>query len=158
MLAKGIRTPEEALASAHLLTPTQRVGARYWSEYTQRIPREEATAIADAVRAALDAVLLAEGVPPDRLQLAAEATACGSYRRGLPSSGDAPRPTEHVAPIPSSVPPTHPSPPSPPNPFLPQVMLTCYCADATVAEAEICSSVCWKRSRVRGTRLSTSPT
>ena len=48
------------------------------------------TQIAEAVRSALERVLIEEGYPndPQRLRALIEVTPCGSYRRGKPSSGD----------------------------------------------------------------------
>jgi len=86
---RGIRTIEEALG-AGLMNEQQQIGARHYEDLQVRIPREEVTAIAAAVRAALDRVLIAEGYPddPGKLHAVAEARPCGSYRRGKTSSGD----------------------------------------------------------------------
>ena len=85
--SKGIRSVDDALA-AGVMTAQQQIGAKYWRDLDERIPRAEVEEIAAAVHSALRAVLEREGVPPAAVHAAAEATACGSYRRGKPSSGD----------------------------------------------------------------------
>jgi len=86
---RGIRTIEGAL-DAGLMNEQQQLGARHYEDLQERIPRDEVATIAAAVRAALDRVLIAEGYPndPGKLHAVAEATPCGSYRRGKTSSGD----------------------------------------------------------------------
>lgn len=86
---RGIRTIEEARDQG-LMNEQQRLGARHYEDLQQRIPRDEVSAIAAAVRSALDRVLIAEGYPndPGKLHALAEARPCGSYRRGKTSSGD----------------------------------------------------------------------
>lgn len=85
---KGITSIEQAQNTPGLMSHTQRVGARFWRDLEERIPRAEVTAIVDAVRAAMRAALASRGVPAHALEGAADATAAGSYRRGKPSSGD----------------------------------------------------------------------
>ena len=85
--ARGIDSIEAA-QRAGIMTDTQRVGARFWRDFQERIPRAEVSAIVDAVRLALRHALARRGVPAHALDAAADATAAGSYRRGKPSSGD----------------------------------------------------------------------
>ena len=77
--SKGIRSVDDALA-AGVMTAQQQIGAKYWRDLDERIPRAEVEEIAAAVHSALRAVLEREGVPPAAVHAAAEATACGSYR------------------------------------------------------------------------------
>lgn len=86
-MKQGIKTVEELMVSG-LLNPHQMVGAKHYTDLQIRIPRAEVKQIAEAVRRAVDAVLTSEGIPPEKLQSVAEATPCGSYRRGTASSGD----------------------------------------------------------------------
>ena len=65
--ARGIRTIEEALAQG-LMNEQQQIGARYWTDLQERIPRDEVTAIAAAVRAPRD--------PSSTLAPSPRATAC----------------------------------------------------------------------------------
>ena len=81
--SKGIRSVDDALA-AGVMTAQQQIGAKYWRDLDERIPRAEVEEIAAAVHSALRAVLEREGVPA-AVHAAAEATACGLYRRGKPS-------------------------------------------------------------------------
>ncbi|KAL1529684.1 hypothetical protein AB1Y20_000623 [Prymnesium parvum] len=83
----GVRSVDEAVA-AGLLNQQQLTAAKHWRDLQERIPRDEVTAIVRSVRASLDRLLLAEGVPRTHLEQVVEATACGSYRRGKSSSGD----------------------------------------------------------------------
>ena len=64
---RGIRTIEEALAQG-LMNEQQQIGARYWTDLQERIPRDEVTAIAAAVRAPRD--------PSSTLAPSPRATAC----------------------------------------------------------------------------------
>lgn len=80
------RDPIAALRSAEnigdLLTPVQLAGLRHYEELQQRIPREEVTLMVAYVRRAV-----AELVGRERAQQV-DVIACGSYRRGKPTSGD----------------------------------------------------------------------
>ena len=74
--------PTSPLTPSHLPSPTalDTHGCRHYEDLQVRIPREEVTAIAAAVRAALDRVLIAEGYPddPGKLHAVAEAAPRGS--------------------------------------------------------------------------------
>ena len=85
--SRGIKTVDEAL-KAGVMSGQQLVGARHWRDLEQRIPRSEVCEIVGSVRRALDAVLIAGGVNPEDVSRAADAIGAGSYRRGMPSSGD----------------------------------------------------------------------
>ncbi len=85
--ARGIRSVDEAVR-AGVMNAQQLVGAKHWRDLEERIPRAECSAIIEAVRTALRAVLRASGVAEGELERAADAVGAGSYRRGKPSSGD----------------------------------------------------------------------
>ncbi|KAI3352864.1 hypothetical protein L3Q82_019432, partial [Scortum barcoo] len=73
---QGFRTLEDICTKAHL-SNTQKIGLKYYDDFLDRMPREEAAAIEKVVRdvvQALDPQLVA--------------IACGSYRRGKATCGD----------------------------------------------------------------------
>ena len=59
------------------MTRGQRIGLKHFEDFELRIPREEIEVIEKAVNSVIDG-----------LSSKYTATVCGSYRRGLPSSGD----------------------------------------------------------------------
>lgn len=74
---KGITTLEELRKNLHLLNRNQRYAAQHHEQLRQRIPREKITVIADiilGILASISDTSIGEVV--------------GSYRRGLPTSGD----------------------------------------------------------------------
>ena len=75
-VSQGLKTLED-LKRHGKLTRQQEIGLKYYDEFLERMPREEAGKIEEVVKkAALD-------VNPGL-----EAFACGSYRRGKPTCGD----------------------------------------------------------------------
>jgi DNA polymerase beta len=73
----GIRTLEQLEQNAQLLNDKQKMGLKYYKDFLERIPRKEM----DAHREYLTSVI--QAVDP---RFVFEIT--GSYRRGLPTSGD----------------------------------------------------------------------
>ncbi|KAK8769085.1 DNA polymerase beta-like [Amblyomma americanum] len=74
---RGIRSVDELRQNQDALTEHQKIGLRHLEDFEKRIPREE--------------VALLEARVVDELNQFDEdyqAVACGSYRRGLPTSGD----------------------------------------------------------------------
>jgi len=77
LLSEGIKSIKDLEKIKHTLTHHQQIGLKYHKEFEQRIPRSEIQLIEDIVRKALlkiDKKIVME--------------TCGSYRRGLPTSGD----------------------------------------------------------------------
>ena len=60
-----------------MLTKGQRIGLKYFQDFEERIPRKEIEATEKILRSEI------QRLDPDY-----EITICGSYRRGLPTSGD----------------------------------------------------------------------
>lgn len=75
-ISQGLKTLED-LKSHGKLTRQQEIGLKYYDEFLERMPREEAGKIEEVVKKA------ALGINPGL-----EAFACGSYRRGKPTCGD----------------------------------------------------------------------
>ncbi|XP_030591127.1 DNA polymerase lambda [Archocentrus centrarchus] len=73
---QGFRTLEDIRTKAHL-NSTQKIGLKHYSDFLDRMPREEAGAIEKVVRDA------AQAIDPGLV-----AMACGSYRRGKATCGD----------------------------------------------------------------------
>uniref|UniRef100_A0A3Q0RF23 DNA polymerase lambda n=1 Tax=Amphilophus citrinellus TaxID=61819 RepID=A0A3Q0RF23_AMPCI len=73
---QGFRTLEDIGTKAHL-NSTQKIGLKHYSDFLDRMPREEAGAIEKVVRDA------AQAIDPGLV-----AMACGSYRRGKATCGD----------------------------------------------------------------------
>ena len=75
-VSQGLKTLED-LKNHGKLTHQQEIGLKYYDEFLERMPREEAGQIEEVVKnAALE------------INLGLEAFACGSYRRGKPTCGD----------------------------------------------------------------------
>lgn len=75
-VSQGLNTLED-LKKHGKLTRQQEIGLKYYDEFLERMPREEAGQIEEVVKnAALE------------INLGLEAFACGSYRRGKPTCGD----------------------------------------------------------------------
>ena len=75
-VSQGLKTLED-IKKHGKLTRQQEIGLKYYDEFLERMPREEAGKIEETVqKAALD------------INPAMEAFACGSYRRGKPTCGD----------------------------------------------------------------------
>lgn len=75
-VSQGLKTLED-LKNHGKLTRQQEIGLKYYDEFLERMPREEAGQIEEVVKnAALE-------INPEL-----EAFACGSYRRGKPTCGD----------------------------------------------------------------------
>ncbi len=80
LLDQGITTIEqlrEADDATAKLSKAQKIGLKHFEDFELRIPREEITAAEKAVKEIVDG-----------LSKKYTATVCGSYRRGLHSSGD----------------------------------------------------------------------
>ncbi|KAJ8001862.1 hypothetical protein DPEC_G00173810 [Dallia pectoralis] len=73
---QGFRTLEDIRTKAKL-NHNQIIGLKYYDDFLDRMPREEAAAVGQTVREA------AQGLDPSLL-----AMACGSYRRGKATCGD----------------------------------------------------------------------
>ncbi|KAK2815762.1 hypothetical protein Q5P01_026229 [Channa striata] len=73
---QGFRTLEDVRTKAHL-SSTQKIGLKYYQDFLDRMPREEAAAIEKVVKDA------AQAIDPGLV-----AMACGSYRRGKATCGD----------------------------------------------------------------------
>ncbi|XP_057700720.1 DNA polymerase lambda [Corythoichthys intestinalis] len=73
---QGFRTLEDIRTKAHL-NNNQKIGLKYYNDFLDRMPREEASAIEKVVRNA------AQAIDPGLV-----AMACGSYRRGKSTCGD----------------------------------------------------------------------
>ncbi|XP_072318529.1 DNA polymerase lambda [Eucyclogobius newberryi] len=73
---QGFRTLEDISTKAHL-NHNQKIGLKHYSDFLDRMPRDEAGAIEKMVRAAVQAL------DPGLLSMA-----CGSYRRGKATCGD----------------------------------------------------------------------
>lgn len=74
---RGIRSIDDLRKNQDCLTEHQKVGLRHLEDIEQRIPREEVGLLEAKIIDALH-----------QFDEAYEAVACGSYRRGLPTSGD----------------------------------------------------------------------
>ncbi|KAF8326570.1 Nucleotidyltransferase [Cantharellus anzutake] len=77
--SRGMRTLDD-LSGSHrriVLTPAQQIGLKYYTDLAERMPRSEAKAIFDAIKA------IAIGIDPSL-----ELTIMGSYRRGQETCGD----------------------------------------------------------------------
>lgn len=74
---KGFRTLADLKKHVDQLTNQQQIGLKYYSEFCERIPREEVNKIGLAVEKVLKTV-----DPQFHMEI------CGSYRRGLKDSGD----------------------------------------------------------------------
>ena len=78
LYARGFRTLEDlARAPAHALTPQQRVGLARFDDLQERMSQAEVARIEAVVRA-----------HATQLRAALSLTVCGSYRRGMATSGD----------------------------------------------------------------------
>lgn len=77
LFERGISNVDDLRKDPSSLTQHQKIGLRHLEDFEKRIPREEV--------AQLEARILAECRALDEDY---EAVVCGSYRRGLPSSGD----------------------------------------------------------------------
>ena len=75
-VSQGLKTLED-LKNHGKLTRQQEIGLKYYDEFLERMPREEAGQIEEVVKNA--ALEINPGL---------EAFACGSYRRGKPTCGD----------------------------------------------------------------------
>lgn len=75
-ISQGLKTLED-LKNHGKLTRQQEIGLKYYDEFLERMPREEAGKIEEVVRKA--ALSINPGL---------QAFACGSYRRGKPTCGD----------------------------------------------------------------------
>lgn len=75
-ISQGLKTLED-LKNHGKLTRQQEIGLKYYDEFLERMPREEAGKIEDLVKKA--ALNINPGL---------QAFACGSYRRGKPTCGD----------------------------------------------------------------------
>lgn len=75
-ISQGLKTLED-LKNHGKLTRQQEIGLKYYDEFLERMPREEAGMIEDVVKKA--ALNINPGL---------QAFACGSYRRGKPTCGD----------------------------------------------------------------------
>lgn len=75
-VSQGLKTLED-LKNHGKLTRQQEIGLKYYDEFLERMPREEAGMIEDVVKKA--ALNINPGL---------QAFACGSYRRGKPTCGD----------------------------------------------------------------------
>lgn len=75
-MSQGLKTLED-LKNHGKLTRQQEIGLKYYDEFLERMPREEAGQIEEVVKNA--ALEINPGL---------EAFACGSYRRGKPTCGD----------------------------------------------------------------------
>ena len=75
-ISQGLRTLED-LKNHGKLTRQQEIGLKYYDEFLERMPREEAGKIEEVVKKA--ALSINPGL---------QAFACGSYRRGKPTCGD----------------------------------------------------------------------
>ena len=75
-VSQGLKTLED-LKNHGKLTRQQEIGLKYYEEFLERMPREEAGQIEEVVKNA--ALEINPGL---------EAFACGSYRRGKPTCGD----------------------------------------------------------------------
>ena len=75
---KGFRTLAE-LEDSDLLTRQQQIGIKYYDEFNERMPREEAHELWNVVKAKVQNLRENEDV---------EVIACGSYRRGKVTCGD----------------------------------------------------------------------
>ena len=76
LVDQGITSIEELKGIADTLTKGQRIGLKHFEDFELRIPRAEIKVIKRAVKEVIG------------LSKKYTATVCGSYRRGLPSSGD----------------------------------------------------------------------
>eukprot|EP01122_Echinamoeba_exundans_P010068 TRINITY_DN3670_c0_g1_i3.p1 TRINITY_DN3670_c0_g1~~TRINITY_DN3670_c0_g1_i3.p1 ORF type:complete len:424 (+),score=58.30 TRINITY_DN3670_c0_g1_i3:4-1275(+) len=74
---EGIRTIEDLRAISHRLTHHQQLGLKYFDDFETRVPREEMDKWNEIIIASV------KQVDPKLV-----GAICGSYRRGLPSSGD----------------------------------------------------------------------
>jgi len=77
VVEKGVRTLDDLRKIEHELTHHQKIGLKYFEEFETKIPRAEMKILESIVKETikeLDPLLIA--------------TVCGSYRRGLPQSGD----------------------------------------------------------------------
>lgn len=77
----GFRTIEDLRKHPEVLNRHQTLGVKYFEEFLKRIPRAEVEEIVKYVRQKADELSDVKGVY--------EVVACGSYRRGKPTSGDA---------------------------------------------------------------------
>ncbi|XP_022796242.1 DNA polymerase lambda-like [Stylophora pistillata] len=75
-VSQGLKTLED-LKQHGKLTRQQEIGLKYYDEFLERMPREEAGKIEEVVKEA--AIEINSGL---------QAFACGSYRRGKPTCGD----------------------------------------------------------------------
>lgn len=77
LVDQGITTLEKLREDESKLSKAQKIGLKHFEDFEKRIPREEIEVSEKAVKKVLA-----------RLSTKYKATVCGSYRRGLPSSGD----------------------------------------------------------------------
>ena len=76
LFESGIQSVEQLRKNQDSLTKGQKIGLKHFEDFEKRIPREEISEIESIVREQLRKF-------DDKYQI----TICGSYRRGLPSSG-----------------------------------------------------------------------
>ena len=74
---QGVTSIEKLREVSDKLTKSQRIGLRHFEDFELRIPRAEIEVVEKAVKGVIAG-----------LSRKYAATVCGSYRRGLPSSGD----------------------------------------------------------------------
>ena len=74
----GITSVEELKKNQDSLTPYQKIGLKHFEDFELRIPRDEIGEIEIKAKKAIQSL-------DENYQV----TICGSYRRGLPTSGDA---------------------------------------------------------------------
>jgi len=77
VLEKGVRTLDDLKKLEAHLTHHQKIGLKYFEELESKIPRAEIKVLESIVKESLKEL--------DPLLIG---TVCGSYRRGLPQSGD----------------------------------------------------------------------
>ena len=82
LYANGFKTIEDVQAEVernpNLLTTYQKIGLKYYKDFNERMPREEAAVIAKTIETKAK-LLFGNSV---------QVNACGSFRRGRPTCGD----------------------------------------------------------------------
>jgi DNA polymerase/3'-5' exonuclease PolX len=79
LYAAGIRSVADLRKKPELLLPLQQVGLKYYEDFNERMPRDEATAISNIVYNAAYELFGKDTIIIET---------CGSYRRGKQSCGD----------------------------------------------------------------------